>query len=331
MSQRGFTDKAGEVEEQEEGITENGSFVSIGQAKPGSAFQVAAGLGCVAGFGVTLAAEAQFPGNGIDLHVTGQADLAAVRRNAGERQTDRCDVTEGVVWIVKRTEFTDRGSRKGLIVGDSHIRGCLVSAFQAADPFGDVASVVVTVAGQSVAVRAKRDTFAIEAAFEAGERIVITLVVPQGDGAQGMQVLMDVTQHIFDAFTSIAQDFANLESRKAAAQCVETRDGQQVVIDIGRGKRPGKRPDRRQAVIDDIEGFGFVAKVVFAGRGFGLSRISGGIGGVPGLVGARVIDISCIGITRGGKTAVLPASIGIAKTACFASFTGWTRTLGRRE
>ena len=121
--------------------------MGVGQAEPGSALQVAACLGGIAGFGIALSAQAQLPGFGVYRQVPRQADLAAVGGSIGKGETDGDDIAEGAVRVVEGAELTRRGSRERLVLGEGDIRGGLVSAFQAADPFGDVALVVVTVAG----------------------------------------------------------------------------------------------------------------------------------------------------------------------------------------
>jgi len=68
-----------------------------------------------------------------------------------------------------------------------------------------------------------------------------------------------------------------------------------MVIDIGRSAGPRQGPELEEAVIDNIEGLGFVAEVVFAMPFRGLlglgSAFLGCIGVVPRLVGGGIILI----------------------------------------
>jgi len=68
-------------------------------------------------------------------------------------------------------------------------------------------------------------------------------------------------------FTGIAEEFTDAESGEAQAQGGEAGDGEQVVVHIGGSAWAGEGPEQREAIIDDVEGFGFVAKVMLtAGR-----------------------------------------------------------------
>ena len=92
-------------------------------------------------------------------------------------------------------------------------------------------------------MRTEGRAFAIETALETGQRIVVAVIVAQADGAQGMQFVMDVTQHVFDAFAGVAQHFANREGGEAAAQIIEAGDGEQMIVEVGGGKRTGEWPN----------------------------------------------------------------------------------------
>ena len=83
-----FADETRQVEEQGEGIADDGSVVSVGEAEEGGALEVAAGLGGVAGLGITLAAHTQLPGIRADGQVTRQTDLTTVGCVLGECKAD---------------------------------------------------------------------------------------------------------------------------------------------------------------------------------------------------------------------------------------------------
>jgi hypothetical protein len=109
----------------------------------------------------------------------------------------------------------------------------------------------------------------------------------QANGAQSLQLVMDVAQDRFVAFACVAQEFPDLEIGEAGPQALEPGDGEQMVIEIGRGAGPGQGPELEEAIIDNIIGLGFVTKVMFAGWLGGLLR-SGivGVGIGTGPVGA---------------------------------------------
>ena len=95
-----------------------------------------------------------------------------------------------------------------------------------------------------------------------------------------------------------------------------------MIVAIGGGAGAGERPDERETVIDEIEGFGFISKMMLATRGgfvlIGLGRV-----GVvfSGLVGAGVVDIGGLGIAPGGKAAVFTTGRGLTLAAFFFVFT----------
>ena len=62
----------------------------------------------------------------------------------------------------------------------------------------------------------------------------------------------------------IAEQFADLQGREAQAERLEAGEGQQMIIDVSRSTRTAERPEKEQAIIHDVEGFGFVAVMVFA-------------------------------------------------------------------
>ena len=74
-------------------------------------------------------------------------------------------------------------------------------------------------------------------------------------------------------FPGIAQDFADGEVGEAATQIFEARDGVQMVVAVGGRKGTGDGPEGEEAIIHDVEGFGFVAEVVLAAWGGSLVRV----------------------------------------------------------
>jgi hypothetical protein len=115
----------------------------------------------------------------------------------------------------------------------------------------------------------------IVAAFQAGEGILVAVVVTDVNRTQGLQVVIDEEQNLIKAFSCIAEHLRDLEAGKTMGKVPEARDGQQVVVAIGKGKGAGQRPESGETVINNVEGLGLVAEVVFAssvrvGLGYGV-------------------------------------------------------------
>ncbi len=98
-----------------------------------------------------------------------------------------------------------------------NIRFGLVGTFLATNPFGTLSLIIMSVAGEAIAVRAERDTVLVKAALEAGMRLVIALGVTNPNGAQGVQgvqIVIDKLQDFFMTFARIAEQFTDLECGK---------------------------------------------------------------------------------------------------------------------
>jgi hypothetical protein len=124
--------------------------------------------------------------------------------------------------------------------------------------------------GQPIAMRTQRCAVGIVTAFQTGQGVLIAGRMALVNQTQGMQVVVDETQDVIIAFTRIARHFTDVEKGKAAAQVLEAGDGLQVVVAIGGDERSRQDPIGEQPIIQDAEGFGLVAKVMFAaavGRG----------------------------------------------------------------
>ena len=109
---------------------------------------------------------------------------------------------------------------------------------------------------------------------------------------------------------------------------MESRQGLEMIVAIGRDKGTGDRPIGKQAVVNQVEGFGLVAKVMFAPwpvRGFGV-RVRW-----LGLIRTRIEDVSRVRVTRGGQATGLGAVLGIARTAFLARLASRTLPLSGRQ
>ena len=164
---RSFGDQAGEIEGQREGIADEHGLGGVGQAEGGRPFEMSACLSGIAALGIGLPADAQLPGIGTDLHVTCQAD-----GSIGQGECGGQGESQGMDRIGEGAGGVRDGS---LCAGEVGI--ALVDAFKTTHPFGGMALVVMPIAGQAVAVRAKRGTILVIAALEAGERDIVTFGV----------------------------------------------------------------------------------------------------------------------------------------------------------
>ena len=104
-----------------------------------------------------------------------------------------------------------------------------------------------------------------------------------------------------------------------------------MVVAVGRSAGTRQRPDQKEPVIDDVEGFGFVAEVMFPVRNGGFLVFFGCIRiGSAGLIGAGVIDIGSERITPGSEPAMILTGRCVTGAALFASLSGGTFTFPSR-
>jgi hypothetical protein len=209
----------------------------------------------------------------IDLDIASEANGAI-----GEGKANRERHAEGMNGI------GEGAGRKRRLSRDRDVGLGLVQAPGAAEPLCGMMGEVVAVGGKEVTMGTEGGAMVIIAALEAGEGEFVILGVAEADGAQGMQVGVDVLEDIVEAFSGIAEVLADLEGREAGAQIGEARESEQVVVVVGGGEGTGDGPESEQAIIDDVEGLGFVTEVMFAVGSGSLFWILVGIGGVVGLV-----------------------------------------------
>lgn len=175
--------------------------------------------------------------------------------------------------------------------------------------------IVVSVAGKLITVRAKRGPVVVVATFETGHGVIIPVSMSDADGTQSVEIVMNELQDFFEAFARIAKQFTNLQGREAFEQRLEARNGEQVIIAVGWGEGASKRPEEKKAIIQKVEGFGFVSKVVLSAWQIGCLAWFWGIGISTGLVGTGIINISGLGVTPGSKTTMFKTGGCVASTA----------------
>jgi len=143
---------------------------------------------------------------------------------------------------------------------------------------------VVAVRGKEVAMGTEGSAVVVKTALEAGEGEFVIVSVADADGAQGMQFGVDVGEDVIVAFGGIAEVLADLEGGETGAQDSQAGYGEGVVIVVGRGKGAGDGPEDEQAIVDDVEGLGFVAEVMLAVGSGTLLGILVRIGAGAGLI-----------------------------------------------
>ena len=147
-----------------------------------------------------------------------------------------------------------------------------------ADPLGSMVLVVVAVAGQAVTDGTQGNAVLVVATLQASHGQIIPFGMAEADGAQGMQIRVNISEDNLMPFPGVAQDLADGELGETTAQVLEARDGQQMVVAVGRGKGSGDRPIGEETIVNDVEGFGLVTEVVLAMRSGALFGILVGIG-----------------------------------------------------
>ena len=74
--------------------------------------------------------------------------------------------------------------------------------------------------------------------------MVIAFGMAQADGAQGLQVFINILENFLVSFARIAEQFADLELWKVLEKCLKTWDGEQMIIAVGGSARAGDRPEQ---------------------------------------------------------------------------------------
>jgi hypothetical protein len=170
------------------------------------------------------------------------------------------------------------------LVRDGDVGLGLVQALATAEPLAGMVGEIVAVRGKEVAMGTEGSAVVIKTALEAGEGEFVIVSVADADGAQGMQDGVDIGEDVIVAFGGIAEVLADLEGGEAGAQVSQAGDGEGVVIVVGRGEGAGDGPEDEQAIVDDVEGLGFVAEVMLAVGSGTLLGILVRIGAGAGLV-----------------------------------------------
>jgi len=103
-------------------------------------------------------------------------------------------------------------------------------------------------------------------------------------------------------------------------QILETWDGEQMVVAVGRSAGTGKRPEESKPVVNDVEGFRFVSEMMLSVRSGLVFFFFGSIGvGLVGLVGSGIIYIGSQRIAKGGKMTMLKTGGGYRKATAILS------------
>ena len=268
--QCGLTHETCDIERTGEDIAPVLRLGTVGHAEPGRTIEVSSGLVGVAAFGITESTDAQVPGGRIDLQVTSQTYVVVL----GQGGVDDDTVAQGTVGVSVRAGQRSRTLPVHRVVG-AEVGARMSDTTLSAEPLAVLSAVVVPVEGEMVAVRTEGLALCIIAAFQAGEGLLVAGVMADLDRAQGVEGVVDKEQDVIKAFSGIGDHFGDVEARKATKEVLKAGDGRQMVVAIGGGKGARERPKGGEAIVDDVEGLVFVAKMMFApSRGRGIGGLS---------------------------------------------------------
>lgn len=195
----------------------------------------------------------------------------------------------------------------------------MMNTFETTEPLGDMPLIIVSIAGKTIAMWTEWNSILVIAALQASVRIFIILCMTNTDRAQRMKVVVNKLQDFFHAFARVTEYFTDFEIRKALVKFVKTGNSEQVVIAVGGRAWTGQCPKQRKPIVNDVEGFGLVAEVMFAVGGALSLVFFGRIGiGSVWLIGASVIHISCLWIAPGGEATMIVTGGCVTRAAFLA-------------
>lgn len=208
----------------------------------------------------------------------------------------------------------------------------MTEASLATDPLAVTPPVVVTVEVEAIAEGTEGIAGSIIAALQASEGVLVSGVVAELDGAQGLEIIVDKEKDMIETLPGIADHFANSEIGKSVEQVAQARDGLKMVVAVGGDKRAGDGPKDEDAVVDDVEGLRLVAKVVLSTPGF----VAVGVARWQRvwrreLIGAGVEDVGSIRISRSNEATVVRTSLGVTVAFFLTCFLGSAGALVRRK
>jgi len=184
----GLPNETHDVEEAGQDVGENGSLGGVSFAEPGGVFDAAAGLVGVTTFGIALAAHTQFPGGRIDLEVASKTNITI-----GKREIDSDDTTQGAFRVSIRASSDCRIHVWKFVLGvERDVRCGVVEAALTTDPLAVASLIVVTVEGESVAIRTNGVALSIVFSSQTGERVIVFGVTTGNDDPQRLQIVVDV-------------------------------------------------------------------------------------------------------------------------------------------
>jgi hypothetical protein len=222
--------------------------------------------------------------------------------------------------------------RIGGRIADENIRERMAEAALTTDPLAVTPLVVVAVEVEAIAGGTEWIAGDVVAALQASERVFVNSVIAQLDGTQSLQVVVNEEENVVEPLTGIANHFTDLQMGKTAEQIIEARNGLQMVVAIGGNERAGDGPKSEDAIVDDVETSGFVAKVMGAAGRFVVVRAAIKRHVWSRLIGIDVENVGGFRVAWGNETAVLCTSMGVAVAAFLAIFLGGAGALtGRKE
>ena len=101
-----------------------------------------------------------------------------------------------------------------------------------------------------------------------------------------------------------------------------------MVVAVGGSAGTGERPEESEPIVNNVEGFGFVAEMMLSVRSGLIFFFFGSIGvDLAGLVGSGIINVDCLWLAKGGKTTMLITGGGVAGAAILACFASGARAV----
>lgn len=209
-----LANQTGDIAGAGENVGEDGGLGAVGLAVPGGMFHATTPLVGVAAFGITQPPDAQLPGRGVDLEVTGETDVAI-----GQSAIDDDGAAKRCIRLLKGTIGRDEGKNILRIrwrIADENIGERMAEAALTTDPLAVAPLVIVAVEAEAIAGGTKWIASGIVAALQASEGVFVDSVMTKLDSAQSLQTVVNKEKNAVKALTGIADHLADSQMRETA-------------------------------------------------------------------------------------------------------------------
>jgi hypothetical protein len=208
----------------------------------------------------------------------------------------------------------------------------LVATALATNPFAVLSLIVMAVEGKSVAMGTQRCALSIIAACQTGFGVFVDRMLTQGKQTQCAQVVIDVAQNVVESLAGISGDFTDRQLWETATQILKAWDGLQMVVAVSGNEGSGDGPESEETIIEDIEGFGLVPKVMLTLRRRGFVFFLALLRALFSLlVVTLVVDVACFWVAWRSPSTVVQTSLSVTITAFFAGLLGSTGAFIQRK